>query len=444
MENKNNINDLNFLEISNHFYDAIYISDGEGKTLYVNDAYTRVTGIPKSAVIGKYVRDLDGKIYKGAVTEKVLKSKKVETSLGNSLINGNELLVTGVPIFNEKGDIKYVVVNNRDISELKRMENEISELNFEFEKAKQHLDYIKSKDEINWDIFKLSPYMQTILSLLDKIGTTDIPVLIQGGVGIGKSRMAKYVHEKSSRKRKGLVEIVCDKKLKFSDIAQKKSNKLSILDLVNTGSLILQHVENLSLEAQEELSDFLEKKEGKYKYQDSYYDIRFLFTSRDDLDVRVKEGLFLEKLYHQIGLLTVNIIPLRERIQDIDWLAAEFLTSFNKKYDKNIELSEEILGIFREYAWPGNVRELENLIERLVIISTDIISKTDVESLISTTVFDMGVSIKNDLKSMLEDYEKTIITKVLQECGNVNQAAKYLGVSQPALWKKCKKWDIKT
>lgn len=71
-----------------------------------------------------------------------------------------------------------------------------------FEKAKQHLDYIKSKDEINWDIFKLSPYMQTIYLCLTRM-EQQIPVLIQGGVGISKSRMAKYVHEKSSRKRKG-------------------------------------------------------------------------------------------------------------------------------------------------------------------------------------------------------------------------------------------------
>lgn len=86
---------------------------------------------------------------------------------------------------------------------------------------------------------------------------------------------------------------------------------------------------------------------------------------------------------------------------------------------------QEILSVFEMCL--AKCQELENLIERLVIISTDIISKTDVESLISTTVFDMGVSIKNDLKCCWKTTRKTIITKVLQECGNVNPNGKIFG-----------------
>ena len=112
--------ELDYKEILDHFYDAIYITDGNGKTVYVNKAYTRITGVQPDEVIGRSVEEIlkEGKLYKNAVSMEVIKHKKQINSLGKSLKNGKEFLVTGIPIIDSNGGVKRVVVNDREVTDL--------------------------------------------------------------------------------------------------------------------------------------------------------------------------------------------------------------------------------------------------------------------------------------------------------------------------------------
>ena len=140
---------------------------------------------------------------------------------------------------------------------------------------------------------------------------------------------------------------------------------------------------------------------------------------------------------------SVNIQPLRERKEMIPDLTTEFLKKFNKKYSKDAIIQEEAIYLLTEYKWPGNIRELENLIERMVVINNDDIIKYN--SIASSLELESNSEIESDsrtLKNIVESLEKDVITKSIKKHGSVNKAAAALGLSQPALWKKCKKLNI--
>ena len=115
-------NYLDFKEISNNLYDGIYISNGQGVTIFVNDAYVRNTGIKREKLIGRTVKEITEEgLYKGAVTMEVIARREPVNSLGKILGNNKDVLVSGTPIFDDDGNIKLVVINNRDISNLKEL-----------------------------------------------------------------------------------------------------------------------------------------------------------------------------------------------------------------------------------------------------------------------------------------------------------------------------------
>ncbi|MDW7669700.1 MAG: PAS domain S-box protein, partial [Bacillota bacterium] len=116
---------LNFKEIANSLHDAIFIASGEGVTLFVNEAYTRITGIKPEEIVGMKVQDFEGEYFENSVTPKVLKYKKPINSIGKSLKTNKEFLVSGIPIFDERGEIKLVVVNDRELGELNKIQNEL-------------------------------------------------------------------------------------------------------------------------------------------------------------------------------------------------------------------------------------------------------------------------------------------------------------------------------
>lgn len=149
MENKSDMDfkyELNFAEIANSFHDAIFVASGDGIVLFINKAYTRITGIEPQEIVGKSVYNLEGTLFENSVTPKVIKSGKAVNSIGRSLKNKREMLVSGHPIFNEDGSLEYVVVNDREMQDLIRIETELKETR---EKLK---DVSKDKFKESWNL----------------------------------------------------------------------------------------------------------------------------------------------------------------------------------------------------------------------------------------------------------------------------------------------------
>lgn len=450
-------NYLDFKEISDNLYDGIYISDGKGKTIFVNKAYTRTTGISKEEVIGRTVKEIsdEGKLYKGAVTMDVLKRKETVNSMGKSFRNGKDLLVTGSPILDENGNIKLVVINNRDISGLKELEYKIAELQNDKLKASEEIKYLRKQQMSNNRLYYYSENMKTISELIETIAATDVSVLITGESGTGKEVVADEIYYKSKRRNKPFIKVNCaaipaellESELfgyeggAFTDA--KKSGKIGMFELANDGTILLDEIGDMPVNLQTKLLRVLQNKEiirlGSNK--SVKLNIRVIAATNKNLQELIKNGKFRDDLYYRLNVVPINIKPLRERKEDINYLAIEFLNKYNKKYDKNVLFEENVINLLKKYKWPGNIRELENLIERMVVINNDgIIKYNNLASVLEIEVdklSEMEVDSQS-LKETVQNYERHIILNYLKKYKSVNKAAKNLGLSQPALWKKCK------
>ena len=186
MKKEIDIKNFDCSEILNNLYDGIYIVDGDGKTIFVNDAYCKITGIPREELIGKKVQEIQKKgLYKGSVTERVLKEKKVISSIGKSTITNKDILVTGTPIFDENSKIKLIVINDRDISELKRLEIENMKYKEIQEKTDEKISFLNRKHILGKDI-SLDDLPTNISNIIKEISSSNITVLITGEFGTGK------------------------------------------------------------------------------------------------------------------------------------------------------------------------------------------------------------------------------------------------------------------
>lgn len=452
---------LDFREISDSLYDGMYISDGGGRTLFINEAYTRITGIEKEQVIGRTVEEIsrEGKLYKGAVTTEVLKKKERISSIGKSLVNNKEHLVTGTPIFDDSGNVRLVVINNRDISDLKELESKMMKMQSNQILANEEIKFLR-KQLSSKAITSIDKSMVSIMELIDTIAPIDVTVLITGESGTGKEVIADEIYLRSRRNQKPFIKINCAaipaelleselfgyEKGAFTDA--KKSGKIGMFELANQGTILLDEIGDMPIKLQTKLLRVLQDKEivrlgGEAPIK---LDIRLIASTNKDLQREMMEGRFRDDLFYRLNVVPIHIRPLRERIDDIESLTEEFIEKYNKKYGKRVSLEIDSYEILKEYKWPGNIRELENLIERMVVINRDGVIKYDniLNILYADEAFKNGQKTDLMLKEAVENLEKEMIMGAINYCGSVNKAAQKLGLSQPALWKKCKKLDIKT
>jgi PAS domain S-box-containing protein len=451
-------NYLDFIEISDNLYDGIYISDGTGKTLFINKAYSKLTGITKEEIVGRTVKDIseEGKLYKGAVTMDVIERKEVVNSLGKGLKTNIDLLVTGTPIFDEEGNVRLVVINDRDISGLKDLEIKIAELQEHKMRASEEIKYLRNQQTTSNTVIYDSENMKTLMELVATVAPTDVTVLITGESGTGKEIIADEIYHRSKRRNKPFIKVNCaaipgellESELfgyeggSFTDA--RKNGKIGLFELANEGTILLDEIGEMPINLQTKLLRVLQTKEitrigGSKPIK---LNIRVITSTNKNLHEEIKRGRFREDLFYRLNVVPLELKPLRERKEAISKLSEEFLNKFNKRYGKETIFQKEAIKLLEMYKWPGNIRELENLIERMVVINKDgIIKYSSIASILGTEIFDSSeYTGENELmlKEAVKNLEKGIITMALKRYGSVNKAAPRLGLSQPALSKKCK------
>ncbi len=341
---------------------------------------------------------------------------------------------------------------------------------------------IKVEEFISFDqIFNGSKVMRELASLIKDIAITDIPVLIIGESGTGKTLIAKAIHKISNRSSYPFVTVSCVnipaelleselfgyEKGAFTGAYQSKPGRL---EFANKGTLFLDEIGDMPLSIQSKLLRVLQNKEftrlGANK--DIKVNVRFISATNKDLDELISEGKFREDLYFRINVVKVKIPPLRERQDEILDLIKYFQTRFCEEYSrKEREISSYCIDLMKRYHWPGNIRELENAVKRLVVLGEDSVVKelekflakdkengfdplaeeVEIEEFIENDRDCCAGKESYDLKkigkkaSMMA--EKRIIIKVLnEERWNKKRAAKRLNISYKALLYKIKEFHI--
>ena len=296
-----------------------------------------------------------------------------------------------------------------------------------------------------------SPPMQRVFSVIRKVATTDASVLLMGESGTGKELVAKAIHRSSNRRQGPLITINCGaipealleselfghEKGSFTSADTQRKGKFEYAD---GGTLFLDEVGELSAGLQVKLLRFLqehriERVGGRETIQ---VDVRVIAATNRDLKQEITEKRFREDLYYRLGVVTLVVPPLRERIEDAVLLAKVFLQTFSLQYQKEITgFSGEALVAIKSYPWPGNVRELENRVKRAVIMSEGrLLTTTDLELPVEATV-------SKSLREVRDQLEKEQIQKALiKNNWNISKAASELDISRPTLHVLIKKYQM--
>jgi PAS domain S-box-containing protein len=443
-------------EAINASYDPIFIADKNGYGIKMNEAYTRVTGITEDKLIGRHLKDV---VREGIISEsvslKVLKEKKRVTIIQNA--NGKELLVTGNPVFDENGDVSYVVTNLRDISTLKNLEKELNQTKALAEKYLQELRlYQKKEDVIHHEgVIANSSQMLNVINLAQKIAPFNSTVLLLGESGVGKEVIANLIQKLSNRSDKPFIKVNCaaiPKELIESELfgyekgaftGADSRGRPGLFEQAHTGTIFLDEIGEMPLQLQGKLLRVLQELEvtrigGRRTIK---IDVRIISATNKDLESLVQRGEFREDLYYRLNIIPIKIPPLRERQEDIPLLANYFLDKANKKYNLNKQLTDDALLAMKAYSWPGNVREMQNLIERLVITTeSDYIHSSHLP--FSNPSFYESQPVQKTMKEVIQDIEREMIIKAISEYKTTRKAAKILGISQSALVKKMQRLGI--
>ncbi len=301
-----------------------------------------------------------------------------------------------------------------------------------------------------------SEVMQDIFYKVNKIAPTDANILLLGENGTGKDLMAKAIHERSLRADKPFIkvdvgaltdtlfesELFGHKKGAFTDAREDRTGRF---EEAQGGTLFLDEIGNITLQQQAKLLTVLQNRQvtrlGTNKPVD--IDIRLICATNLPLSELANENRFRKDLVYRINTVEINMPPLRRRADDIVVLAKHFAKMYAGKYLKpSTDFEPAALQKLKGYNYPGNVRELQYTIERAVIMADDSTLKADdlIFSILETTG---GDNIADDDNIQLSTLEKNAILRVIEKHnGNITRAAKELGLTRTALYRRLSKYDI--
>lgn len=308
------------------------------------------------------------------------------------------------------------------------------------------------------DLIGTSNFVQQTRRQIALVGPRNANVLITGENGTGKEVVARMIHNASGRHQNPFVAVNCaaipDELIETELFGHEKgafTNAVSArkgrFELAHKGTIFLDEIGDMSLRTQAKILRILQEKTyervGGQASLDA--DVRVIAATNKDLTEEIKEGRFREDLYYRLNVVPLQMVPLRDRTEDILPLANHFLSELQDQNQGPILLSDYAQKMLIGHDWPGNVRELKNAIERAVILSDGrSISAADFTWLGSnTTTTEPVVKSGMTLKAAKSDFERSFILGKLEEHDwNVTKTADALGIERSNLHKKLKSYDI--
>ena len=294
-----------------------------------------------------------------------------------------------------------------------------------------------------------SAAMREIFATIQRVAPTRATVLLAGESGVGKDMIARAIHHHSPRADRPFVKINCSalpenlmeselfgyEKGAFTGANITKPGKFEQAD---TGTVFLDEIGDVPANIQVKLLRILQEREferlGSNKTR--HIDVRVLAATNVDLRAALEQGTFREDLYYRLNVLPLDIPPLRERKEDIPFLAEHFVTKISKDIGSPVtSISEQAIERLAQYHWPGNVRELENVIERSMVLSSGPVLESED---IKLDLAPRSRVIANDSflpeGMTLDEHEQSLIREALKRAnGNKSQAARLLGLTRNAL-----------
>ncbi|CAN7216361.1 sigma-54-dependent Fis family transcriptional regulator [Peribacillus frigoritolerans] len=439
--------------------EAISVVDDQGRGLLINPAYTRITGLTKTQVIGKPA-SID--IYEGeSMHMKVLQTKKPVRGVNMRVgPKHKEVIVNVAPIIVD-GSLKGSVGVIHDVSEIQALTHELN-------RARQIIRTLQAKYSFD-DIIGASEEMKLPIEQAKLSARTPATVLLRGESGTGKELFAHAIHNASDRKFNKFVRVNCaaiSESLLESELfgydegaftGASRGGKVGFFEEANQGSIFLDEIGELPANIQAKLLRVLQEKEiirvGGTK--PIPINVRVIAATNINLEQAIANGSFREDLYFRLNRMPIFIAPLRKRKDDLRELAEHLINKINQEYGRSIEgITAAAIHKMQIYNWPGNVRELENILGRAIIfmkLNETIIDIHHIPDFIEEIPLKQekllmkpsGYVSGKPLSEIIDQYEAEIIQQAFHtHKGNKTLTAKALGISVRNLYYKMEKLKL--
>ncbi|WP_144549749.1 sigma-54-dependent Fis family transcriptional regulator [Peribacillus simplex] len=439
--------------------EAISVVDDQGRGLLINPAYTRITGLTKTQVIGKPA-SID--IYEGeSMHMKVLQTKKPVRGVNMRVgPKHKEVIVNVAPIIVD-GYLKGSVGVIHDVSEIQALTHELN-------RARQIIRTLQAKYSFD-DIIGTSEEMKLPIEQAKLSARTPATVLLRGESGTGKELFAHAIHNASDRKFNKFVRVNCaaiSESLLESELfgydegaftGASRGGKVGFFEEANQGSIFLDEIGELPANIQAKLLRVLQEKEiirvGGTK--PIPINVRVIAATNINLEQAIANGSFREDLYFRLNRMPIFIAPLRKRKEDLRELAEHLINKINQEYGRSIEgITAAAIHKMQIYNWPGNVRELENILGRAIIfmkLNETVIDIHHIPDFIEEIPLKQekllmkpsGYVSGKPLSEIIDQYEAEIIQQAFHtHKGNKTLTAKALGISVRNLYYKMEKLKL--
>jgi len=424
--------------------DGVFTVDDNWRITSFNRAAEQITGVRREDAVGQHCKDVlkADVCEKGCILRKTIQSGK---SIVNRIVHIVDAAGRRLPISistallkDEQSRIIGAVETFRDISVEEKLRKAITE-QYSFE-----------------DIISKNHRMHQLFDILPDVADSTSTVLLEGESGTGKELFARAIHHLSPRKRQPFIAVNCgalpdtllESELfgyKAGAFTDAKKDKPGRFRLAERGTLFLDEIGDISPALQVRLLRVLQEKtyEPLGSVESVPSDVRIIAATNRRLQELVKEGKFREDLYYRINVIRMELLPLRDRMEDIPLLADHFINHFNVLQKKEISgLSGEALACLVSYDYPGNVRELQNIIEHAFILcKSGLIEPHHLPENICLPR-SMESSGSNETMNM-KDLEAVFITNMLRrQQWNRIKTAKALGIHKSTLFRKIKALHI--
>ena len=458
-----------FRQVAEIVSDFIWEVDAKGLYRYTSPAVKKILGYTADELIGKmhfydlFAPDIREELKAAAFNVFTVKASFRSFPNPNVSKDGKivHLETSGVPVLDEDGSLVGYRGSDTDVTERKRMEEQLQARLQEIEQLKQKIEkenlYLREEASLlfeHGDIVGESAAMKTVLALAEQVARTDSTVLLSGETGTGKELLAREIHNLSPRKDRPLVTVNCASlppTLIESELFGREKGAYTCamtrmagrFEVADGSTIFLDEIAELPLDLQSKLLRVIE--EGAFERLGStktiHVNVRIIAATNRDLSKEVQQGAFREDLFYRLNVFPIIIPPLRERTEDIPLLVWAFVRHLEKKMGKQINtIPRRSMESLQRYSWPGNVRELRNVIEHAMIVTRDKTLNLRAPAAVSVAEKTEGNGLE------LEAAERRHIVTVLQRSGwrinGAGGAAEALGLKRTTLQSKMKKLGI--
>ena len=487
--------------IFNSSSDGMWVLDSQCKVVSLNPAAEQLSGIAVNEVLGKDIRELErDKTVHNAVTPEVLKLKKTVSRIQHVEKTGKDVLSTGTPVFNDLGEVDFVVVNERDMTYLNELQLKLEQSykisNGYREKLAEFNRMELTKKHIIAESLQMKQLLETTWQLARTKAST---ILITGPSGTGKGLLAKFFHQirsdylnehnkflesnkslehperlgvlnasthsEGSESPHPFVSINCaalPNELLEAELfgyepgaftGADEKGKPGLFEMAHNGTLFLDEMGELPYAIQAKFLKCLEDRQIMRLggLQAISIDCTVIAATNRDLERLSAEKKFRSDLYYRLNAFKLYIPALKDRPEDLFELTQHFLEKYNKRYNASKSFSSECMHILQTHLFPGNVRELKNFIKRVVVMGPDkALEKYFREQLSvpekSEKKTSNQVNLDNwmeiSLKDKLSEVERSILELARQELGTTRKIADQLGISQSGVARKLQKYGL--